>query len=103
SLATLEVLGEKSLMSILRWNLKTDMEKTICSSSNGQIILVNGNEAAFLSLLPCENALWIPESFPCLHDEVLAAAVDVTKSLSPNQSEKQVQFVQACLCFSFSH
>ncbi|KAK2430985.1 hypothetical protein P8452_44295 [Trifolium repens] len=89
SLATLEVLGENSLMSILRWNLKTGMEKTICSSSNGQIILVNGNEAAFLSLLSCENELWIPESFPCLHDEVLAAAVDVTKSLSPNQSEKQ--------------
>ncbi|CAJ2653416.1 unnamed protein product [Trifolium pratense] len=89
SLATLEVLGEKSLMSILRWNWKTDMEKTICSSSNGQIILVNGNEAAFLSLLPCENVLWIPECFPCLHDEVLAAAVDLTKSLSPNQSEKQ--------------
>ncbi|XP_004491029.1 uncharacterized protein [Cicer arietinum] len=89
SLPTLEVLGEISLISILRWNMKTDMEKTICSSSNGQIILVNGNEAAFLLLLTCENELWIPESFPCLHDEVLAAAVDVTASLSPNQNERQ--------------
>lgn len=89
SLPSLDVLGEISLMSILRWNLKTDMEKTICSSSIGQIVLVNENEAAFLSLLSCENELWIPESFPCLHDEVLAAAVDVTVSLSPNQNQKQ--------------
>ncbi|XP_050904243.1 lethal(2) giant larvae protein homolog SRO77 isoform X2 [Lathyrus oleraceus] len=89
SLPTLEVLGESSLTSILRWNLKTDMEKTICSSSNGQTILVNENEAAFLSLFPCENELWSPEYFPSLHDEVLAAAVDVTKSISPTQNEKQ--------------
>ncbi|KAJ1426356.1 WD40/YVTN repeat-like-containing domain superfamily [Sesbania bispinosa] len=89
SLPTLEVLGESSLMSILRWNMKTDMEKTICSSSNGQIILVNENEAAFISLLTCENEFWIPECFPCLHDEILAAAVDVTTSLCPNQNERQ--------------
>ncbi|QCE01343.1 syntaxin binding protein 5 [Vigna unguiculata] len=31
----------------------------------------------------------IPESFPCLHDEVLAAAVDATASLSQNQNERQ--------------
>ncbi|RDX73131.1 Syntaxin-binding protein 5-like protein, partial [Mucuna pruriens] len=37
----------------------------------------------------------IPESFPCLHDEVLAAAVDASASLSPNHNERQVQFVQA--------
>ncbi|XP_027329453.1 uncharacterized protein LOC113845930 isoform X2 [Abrus precatorius] len=88
SLPTLEVLGESSLMSILRWNLKTNMEKTTCSS-NGKIILVSGNEAACISLLNCENEFWIPEYFPCLHDEVLAAAVDVTTSLSPNQNERQ--------------
>ncbi|KAI5388745.1 hypothetical protein KIW84_074421 [Lathyrus oleraceus] len=70
SLPTLEMLGESSLMSILRWNLKTDMEKTIGSSSNGQTILVYENEAAFLSLFPCENELWSPESCPSLHDEV---------------------------------
>ncbi|KAG2391199.1 uncharacterized protein HKW66_Vig0130400 [Vigna angularis] len=33
--------------------------------------------------------LRIPESFPCLHDEVLAAAVDATASLSQNQTERQ--------------
>ncbi|TKY56875.1 Lethal(2) giant larvae protein-like SRO77 [Spatholobus suberectus] len=89
SLPALEVLGESSLMSILRWNLETNMEKMICSSSNGKIILVNGNETACISLLNCENEFWVPESFPCLHDEVLAAAVDATESLSPNQNERQ--------------
>ncbi|XP_017428144.1 uncharacterized protein LOC108336268 isoform X4 [Vigna angularis] len=89
SLPALEVLGEISLMSILRWNLEINMEKTICSSSNGKIILVNENETACISLLNCENELWIPESFPCLHDEVLAAAVDATASLSQNQTERQ--------------
>ncbi|XP_020210713.1 uncharacterized protein LOC109795575 isoform X3 [Cajanus cajan] len=89
SLPALEVLGESSLMSILRWNLETNMEKMICSSSNGKIIMVNGNEIACISLWNCENELWIPESFPCLHDEVLAAAVDSTASLSPNQNERQ--------------
>ncbi|KHN48571.1 Syntaxin-binding protein 5 [Glycine soja] len=89
SLPALEVLGESSLMSILRWNLETNMVKTICSSSNGKIILVNGNETAFISLLNCENEFWTPESFPCLHDEVLAAAVDATASLSPKQNERK--------------
>lgn len=27
-------------MSILRWNFKTNMDKTICSSDDGQIMLV---------------------------------------------------------------
>ncbi|KAH1062100.1 hypothetical protein GYH30_005218 [Glycine max] len=89
SLPALEVLGESSLMSILRWNLETNMVKTICSSSNGKIILVNGNETACISLLNCENEFWTPESFPCLHDEVLAAAVDATASLSPKQNERK--------------
>lgn len=40
SLPTLEVLRESSLMSILRWNFKTNMEKTMFSSDNGQIMLV---------------------------------------------------------------
>ncbi|ESW13751.1 hypothetical protein PHAVU_008G223200 [Phaseolus vulgaris] len=89
SLPALEVLGEISLMSLLRWNLENNMEKTICSSSSGKIILVNGNETACMSLLNYENELWIPESFPCLHDEVLAAAVDATANLSQNQNERQ--------------
>lgn len=89
SLPTLEVVGECSLMAILRWSLKTNMEKTICSSSNGQLVLVNGNETAFISLLKCENELRIPESLPCLHDRVLAAAVGAIASLPSNQNEEQ--------------
>ncbi|CAJ1971026.1 unnamed protein product [Sphenostylis stenocarpa] len=50
---------------------------------------VNGNETACISLLNCENEFWTPESFPCLHDEVLAAAVDATTSLSSDQKERQ--------------
>ena len=33
----------------------------------------------------------IPESLPCLHDNLLAAAVDATISLSPNQKITQVE------------
>lgn len=40
SLPTLEVLVESSLVSLLRWNFKHNMEKTMSSSNNGQIILV---------------------------------------------------------------
>lgn len=39
SLPDLEVVGEVSLMSTLRWSFKTNMDKTI-SSNNGQIALV---------------------------------------------------------------
>ncbi|XP_037497973.1 uncharacterized protein LOC105648813, partial [Jatropha curcas] len=39
SLSDLEVVGESSLMSILRWNFKTNMDKTICSSDTAQIML----------------------------------------------------------------
>ncbi|KAH8496874.1 hypothetical protein H0E87_019565 [Populus deltoides] len=89
SLPDLEVVGESSLMSILRWNLKTNMEKTICSSENAQIILVNGCEFAAISLLACENDFRIPESLPSLHDKLLTAAADATISLSPNQKITQ--------------
>ncbi|KAI5346587.1 hypothetical protein L3X38_014466 [Prunus dulcis] len=90
SLPNLEVVGELSLMSILRWNFKTNMDKTICSSDHGQIILVNGCELAFLSLLSDENEFRIPGSLPCLHDKVIAAATDVIASLSLNQKQQQV-------------
>ncbi|KAJ6429271.1 hypothetical protein OIU84_020824 [Salix udensis] len=89
SLPDLLVVGESSLMSILRWNFKTNMEKTICPSENAQIILVNGCEFAAISLLTCENDFRIPESLPCLHDNLLAAAADATISLSPNQKITQ--------------
>lgn len=35
-----EVVWESSLTSILRWNFKTNMDKTMCSSDDGQIMLV---------------------------------------------------------------
>ena len=35
--------------------------------------------------------LRIPESLPCLHDQVLAAAADAALSLSANQKKKQVR------------
>lgn len=39
SLPDLELVMESSLMSILRWNFKANMDKTI-SADNGQITLV---------------------------------------------------------------
>ncbi|KAI8564240.1 hypothetical protein RHMOL_Rhmol03G0166700 [Rhododendron molle] len=41
SLPDLELVGESSLMSILRWNFKTSMTKTISSSDTGHIVLTN--------------------------------------------------------------
>lgn len=40
SLPDLKVVGETSLMSILRWSFKTNMDKTMSSSHTGQISLV---------------------------------------------------------------
>jgi hypothetical protein len=39
SVPDLEIFGRSSLMSILRWSYKTNMDKTM-TSSNGQISLV---------------------------------------------------------------
>ncbi|CBI22805.3 hypothetical protein VitviT2T_011739 [Vitis vinifera] len=89
SLPDLEVVSESSLMSILRWAFKANMDKTISSSHDGQIALANGCELAFISLLGGENGFRIPESFPCLHDKVLAAAADAAIGLSSNQKKKQ--------------
>ncbi|KAH7548383.1 hypothetical protein JRO89_XS14G0111900 [Xanthoceras sorbifolium] len=106
SLPNLEVVGETSLTSILRWNFKTNMETTISSSDSGQIVLINGCEFAFLSLLAYENDLRflslslsppisspyvsvIPESLPCLHDKVVAAAAEATINLSPSQKKAE--------------
>ncbi|KAL5540577.1 hypothetical protein UlMin_045270 [Ulmus minor] len=89
SLSNLEVLVESSLMSLLRWNFKTNMDKTICSSDHGQIALVNGCELAFVSLLAHENDFRIPDSLPCLHDTVIAAAADAAYSLSTSQKEAE--------------
>lgn len=40
----------------------------------------------------------IPESFPCLHDKVLAAAADAAFSFSSSQKKKQVQINNISLC-----
>ncbi|KAF8397271.1 hypothetical protein HHK36_016182 [Tetracentron sinense] len=89
SLPDLKVVGESSLMSILRWSFKANMDKTMSSSENGQITLANGSELAFISLLAFENDFRIPEFLPCLHDKVLAAAADSAFSFSSNQKKKQ--------------
>ncbi|GFZ15014.1 transducin family protein [Actinidia rufa] len=90
SLPSLEMVGESSLMSIVRWNFKTSMSKTICSSDKGQIVLVNGCEVAFISLFAFENEFRIPEALPCLHDKVLEAAEDATVRLSQSQKKQGI-------------
>ncbi|XP_050386224.1 uncharacterized protein LOC126802617 [Argentina anserina] len=87
SFPNLEVVREISFMTILRWNFMTNMDKTFCSSDCGQIIMVKGSELAFVSLLACEDDFRNLESFPCLHDKVLAAATDVIANLSLRQKQ----------------
>ncbi|KAA8517780.1 hypothetical protein F0562_015257 [Nyssa sinensis] len=89
SLPDLELVKEISLMSILRWNFKANMDRTMSSTDNGHITLVNGCELAFISLLASENNFRIPESLPCLHDKVLAAAAEVAIGISSNQKKKK--------------
>ncbi|KAL5740380.1 hypothetical protein ACOSQ2_029560 [Xanthoceras sorbifolium] len=88
SLPDLELVKESSLMSILRWNFKANIDKTM-SADNGQMTLANGSEVAFIYLLAAENDSRILESLPCLHDKVLAAAADVAFSFSSDQKKKQ--------------
>ncbi|VVB13345.1 unnamed protein product [Arabis nemorensis] len=83
SFPDLEVVGESSLLSLLRWNFKPNMEKTVCSDDFGHVVLVNGCEIAILSFLARANGFRIPESLPLLHDKVLAAAADATFSHFP--------------------
>ncbi|XWS55523.1 hypothetical protein CRYUN_Cryun09bG0007400 [Craigia yunnanensis] len=89
SLPDLELVKESSIMSILRWNFKANMDK-LMTSDNAQVTLTSGCEVAFISLLAGENDFRIPESLPCLHDRVLAAAADAAFSFSSNQKNKQV-------------
>ncbi|PAN15584.1 hypothetical protein PAHAL_2G499600 [Panicum hallii] len=88
SVPDLAIVAESSLMSILRWSYKAGMDKSM-SSSNGQITLVNGSEFAIISLMASENDFRIPESLPCLHDKVLAAAAEAAISFSTEQRKKQ--------------
>ncbi|KAM7467960.1 hypothetical protein LguiB_015522 [Lonicera macranthoides] len=90
SLPDLELLKETSLMSILRWNFKANMDRTMTSTDNGQIALVNGSEVAFISILTNEHDFRIPESLPCLHDKVLAAATEAAIGFSSNWKKKKV-------------
>ncbi|XP_022745688.1 uncharacterized protein LOC111295998 isoform X3 [Durio zibethinus] len=88
SLPDLELVKESSIVSILRWNYKANMDK-LMTSDNAQVALTSGCEVAFISLLAGENDFRIPESLPCLHDRVLAAAADAALSFSSNQKKKQ--------------
>ncbi|GAB4827611.1 hypothetical protein Ancab_034494 [Ancistrocladus abbreviatus] len=87
SLPNLEVLGESSLMSILRWNFKSNVDKTISSTDSGHLALVNGCEFAVVSFLAGKDASRIQQLLPCLHDKVLAAAVDNDLNTSPSQKK----------------
>ncbi|MCD7471539.1 hypothetical protein HAX54_012029 [Datura stramonium] len=66
SLPDLELVERTSLMSVLRWNFKPNMDRAMSSSENGHITLANGSEMAFVSLLASENDFRIPESLLCL-------------------------------------
>ncbi|KAL0359167.1 UNVERIFIED_CONTAM: hypothetical protein Sangu_0766100 [Sesamum angustifolium] len=89
SLPELQLLGNMTMMSLLRWNFKNNMDKTMSSSDKGQITLVNGDEFVFVSLLAFENEFRMPESLPCLHDKALAVAADVDVNFSHNQKKVQ--------------
>ncbi|GMI79923.1 Tomosyn [Hibiscus trionum] len=88
SLPDLELVKESSIKSILRWNYKANMDK-LMTSDDGQVTLTSGCEVAFISLLAGSNDFSIPESLPCLHDRVLAAAADAAISISSNLKKKQ--------------
>lgn len=89
SLPDLELVKNFSLISDLRWNFKANMDKMTSSTENGQIVLVNGCEVAFMSLLEGENDFRIPESLPNLHDEVLAAAANAAIGVSADSKRKE--------------
>lgn len=89
SLPDLKLVKEAALVPLLRWNFKANMEKTMSSTNNGHIALVNGSELAFMSILVNSNDFRIPESLPSLHDEVLAAAARAAMSLSSAHDKKQ--------------
>lgn len=48
SFPNLEVVGESSLVSLLSWNFKPNMEKTVCSDDFGHVFLVR-----LLNILAC--------------------------------------------------
>ncbi|KAG5599928.1 hypothetical protein H5410_031298 [Solanum commersonii] len=88
SLVDLAVLGESSLMSILRWNSKINVDKIISSPGKAMISLVNGSEFAVISLLAFGNDFRVPDALPSLYKKSLATAVDDV-SASQHQKKKQ--------------
>nr|XP_043636522.1 uncharacterized protein LOC122607576 [Erigeron canadensis] len=89
SLPDLKVLAETSLMSILRWNFKNNMENTMSSFGNGHITMVYGCEYAIISLFTSENDFRIPEALPRLHDKDVAEAAEAALKFSLSQKNKQ--------------
>lgn len=94
SLPDLEVMGQAPLMSILRWNFKANMQKTMSCSERGLITMVNGRELAFLSLLAFENELRLPEASPCLHDKALEIVGDFPEYRNENQDSTSGPFAK---------
>ncbi|KAI3731155.1 hypothetical protein L1987_62338 [Smallanthus sonchifolius] len=90
SLPDLNVLADTSIMSILRWNFKTNMEKTMSSFGNSNITMVYGCEFAVISLFTSENDFRIPEALPHLHDKVVAEAAEAALKFSLSQKNKQI-------------
>ncbi|WMV33459.1 hypothetical protein MTR67_026844 [Solanum verrucosum] len=88
SLVDLAVLGESSLMSILRWNSKINVDKIISSPGKAMISLVNGSEFAVISLLAFGNDFRVPDALPSLYKKSLTTAVDDV-SASQHQKKKQ--------------
>lgn len=88
SLLDLDVVGESSLMFILRWNSEINMYKTISSTGKAMISLVNGSEFAVISLLAFGNDFRVPEALPSLHKKSLATTADDV-STSQHQKKKQ--------------
>ncbi|KAF1002109.1 uncharacterized protein LOC141702301 [Apium graveolens] len=89
ALSDLELVYKTSLMSILSWNFKANMDRTMSSTENGEISLASGREVAFISLLTGENNFRIPESLPCLHDKVVAAAAEAAFNFSLDQKKRK--------------
>ncbi|CAH9069553.1 unnamed protein product [Cuscuta europaea] len=88
SLLDLKLLGDTSLMSVLRWNFGTNMDKTMSSPGKGIVSLVNECEFAILSLYS-EYDFWTPELLPCFHDKVLAAKMNAPLCLTQNEENKK--------------
>ncbi|URE04905.1 WD40 [Musa troglodytarum] len=84
----LEIKVESSLMSVLRWSFKTNMDKTMSSSDDGLIALVNGCEVAFISFLDDQSRF--TELMPCLHDKVLASATAAALNHSIDLKKRQM-------------